>query len=182
MATALTEIPLTRIDGSSASLGDFKGKVCLVVNVASKCGLTPQYEGLEALYRQFKDKGLVVLGFPANDFAGQEPGTNEEIQEFCSTNYDVTFPLFTKSKVTGTDKNLLYAALIESAPTPANSDADMRKRLSDHGMTPTSSPEILWNFEKFIVGRDGKVRQRFAPDTAPNDPNLVGAIEQALAA
>src|ERR1700752_819291 len=112
----ISAIPLTRIDGSSDSLANHKGNVLLVVNVASKCGLTPQYEGLEKLYKQYKDKGFEVLGFPANDFGAQEPGSNEEIAEFCSANYGVSFPMFSKADVTGAGKQPLYAALTEAKP------------------------------------------------------------------
>ncbi len=182
MTSTITAIPLTTIDGKPATLGDYLGKVCLVVNVASKCGLTPQYEGLEALYRRCKDDGLVVLGFPANDFAGQEPGSNEDIQSFCSLTYDVTFPMFSKIQVTGAAKHPLYAALTAAAPACANSDSAMRDRLSGHGLTPTSAPEVLWNFEKFVVGRDGRVVARFSPDTPPDDAALVAVLEDALAA
>lgn len=179
--TALADIPLKTIQGADASLGNYAGKVLLVVNVASKCGLTPQYEGLEALYGKYRDQGLVVLGFPANDFGAQEPGSNDEIQTFCTTNFGVDFPMFEKLVVTGPDKHPLYAALTEAAPAAQN-DGAFRDRLKGYGMTPNPAPELLWNFEKFLVGRDGAVVARFSPDTAPDDPALVAAIEQALAA
>ncbi len=177
----LQAIPLNRIDGGEARLGDYAGKVLLVVNVASKCGLTPQYEGLERLYGDYRDRGLVVLGFPANDFRGQEPGSDAEIAEFCKLTYDVDFPMFSKIKVTGPDKHPLYAALIDAHPnvTSATGGA-MRDRLEGHGIAPNPEPELLWNFEKFLVGRDGKVIGRFSPDTAPDHPLLVSAIEAAL--
>jgi glutathione peroxidase len=181
MTAALDTIVLTTITGAPASLGDHQGKVRLVVNVASKCGLTPQYEGLEALYAKYKDQGLVVMGFPANDFAGQEPGSDDEIATFCTTNYGVDFPMYSKVAVTGPDKHPLYAALIDAAPDPVVEDPAFRDRLRGHGLTPTEAPEILWNFEKFLVGRDGEVLARFAPQTLPDDPALVGAIENALA-
>ena len=177
--TALDEIPLKTIRGEDTSLGDYAGKVLLIVNVASKCGLTPQYEGLEALYRRFKDDGLVVLGFPANDFAGQEPGSNEEIESFCTTNFGVDFPMFEKLVATGPDKHPLYAALTEAQPQARN-DGAFRERLKGFNMTPNEAPELLWNFEKFLVGRDGTVLARFAPDTKPDDADLVAAIEAAL--
>jgi glutathione peroxidase len=182
MTSAVTGIPLQTIDGKPASLGDYAGKVALVVNVASKCGLTPQYEGLEALYRDYRDKGLVVLGFPANDFGAQEPGTNEEISNFCTTNFAVDFPMFAKITVVGPDKHPLYKALTNAQPDAQGDAAGFRKRLEGYGMTPNPVPEVLWNFEKFLVGKDGEVIARFAPTTAPNDPALVGAIEAALAA
>jgi glutathione peroxidase len=179
--TRLATIPLKTIGGADASLGDYAGKVLLVVNVASKCGLTPQYEGLEALYGKYHDQGLVVLGFPANDFGAQEPGSNAEIESFCTTNFGVDFPMFEKLVVTGPDKHPLYRALTEAAPNATN-DGAFRDRLKGYGMTPNPAPELLWNFEKFLVGRDGAVVARFSPDTAPDDPALVAAIERALAA
>lgn len=182
MGGTLDAIAVDTIDNKPSSLGAYDGKVRLVVNVASKCGLTPQYEGLEALYRQYKDKGLVVLGFPANDFAGQEPGTNDEIQSFCSLNYEVSFPLFAKLKATGADKHALYAELINQAPKPVNSDEGMRSMLAGHGLNPNAQPELLWNFEKFVIGRDGQVIARFSPDTKPDDPALLAVLEEALAA
>jgi len=181
VATDIAEIPLNRIDGSADKLANHAGNVLLVVNVASKCGLTPQYEGLEALYRQYKDKGFEVLGFPANDFGAQEPGTDEEIVAFCSANYGVSFPMFTKADVTGAGKQPLYAALTAARPEKQGPAAEFRERLKGYGMTPTEDPEVLWNFEKFLIGRDGKVAERFAPGTEPNDPALVGAIEAELA-
>jgi glutathione peroxidase len=156
MPNPLYDIPVDRIDGSTASLGDYAGRVLLVVNVASKCGLTPQYDGLEALNRTYKDKGLTVLGFPANNFMGQEPGTNEEIQTFCRSTYGVDFPMFAKISVKGDDRHPLYDAL-------------------------AGDEDISWNFEKFLIGRDGKVAARFSPRTVPEDPAIVSAIEEQLA-
>ncbi len=177
--TALTAIPLKTIGGADASLADYAGKVLLIVNVASKCGLTPQYEGLEGLYRRYREQGLVVLGFPANDFAGQEPGSNDEIAQFCTANFGVDFPMFEKLVATGPDKHPLYAALTAAVPTAIH-DGDFRERLKGYGMEPNPAPELLWNFEKFLIGRDGAVIARFSPDTAPDDPTLVAAIEAAL--
>jgi glutathione peroxidase len=181
MASELAAIPLTRIDGASDTLANHAGKVMLVVNVASKCGLTPQYEGLEKLYETYRDQGFEVLGFPANDFGAQEPGSPEEITEFCKLNYGVTFPLFAKAPVSGADKQPLYAALIAAAPTKQGPADEFRERLKGYGMTPNEDPEVLWNFEKFLIGRDGEVVGRFAPGTAPDDPLLTGAIADALA-
>ena len=181
MTTALAAIPLTRIDGSPDALANHAGKVLLVVNVASKCGLTPQYEGLEKLYNAKKDEGLEVLGFPANDFGAQEPGTPDEIVEFCKVNYGVTFPLFAKADVTGPAQQPLYAALTAAQPSKQGPAEEFRERLRGYGMTPTSDPDVLWNFEKFLVGRDGSVVGRFAPGVAPDDAALVGAIEAELA-
>lgn len=177
--TALQEIPVATIREEPASLADYDGSVLLVVNVASKCGLTPQYEGLEALYRQYKDDGLVVLGFPANNFGGQEPGSNDEIAEFCATSYSVTFPLFAKISVVGEDQHPLYAELTKRAPTADGKEA-FRANLRGYGMTPTEDPDVLWNFEKFLVSREGNVVARFAPGVAPDDPALLQAIESEL--
>ncbi len=179
--TDLANIPLTRIDGTADTLAKHAGKVLLVVNVASKCGLTPQYEGLEALYRSYKDQGLEVLGFPANDFGAQEPGSDEEIATFCSTTYDVSFPLFAKGDVTGPDQQSLYAALTKALPEKQGDAAGMRNRQRERGRTPTEDPEVLWNFEKFVIARDGTVAARFAPAVTPDDPALVAAIEAELA-
>ncbi len=181
MSTELAAIPLTRIDGSADTLANHAGNVLLVVNVASKCGLTPQYEGLEAMYRQYKDQGFEVLGFPANDFGAQEPGTHEEIVEFCLANYGVSFPMFAKADVTGEGKQPLYAALTQAVPDKQGPAAEFRERLKGFGMTPTEDPEVLWNFEKFVIAKDGSVAARFAPGTEPNDPALVGTIEAELA-
>ena len=181
MGESIEQIPLQRIDGSAAKLADYGGSVRLVVNVASKCGLTPQYEGLEKLYTQYRGDGLVVLGFPANDFAGQEPGTNDEIASFCQLNYSVDFPMFSKVVATGEDRHPLYSALITAQPKAVEAGEDMREKLKGYGITPTEEPEVLWNFEKFLIGRDGKVAARFAPNMAPDDPKLVSAIEAELA-
>jgi glutathione peroxidase len=182
MASKIQQIPLQKIDGTGATLGDYQGDVLLVVNVASKCGLTPQYEALEAVYERFRDKGFTVLGFPANDFAGQEPGTNEEISEFCSTTYGVQFPLFSKIAVTGQDKHPLYAELTSAVPGAAGDKAGFRDNLRGYGMIPTEDPEVLWNFEKFLVSRDGEVVARFAPSVAPDDERITSAIERELQA
>lgn len=178
----IQNIDLQTIKGDAASLGDYAGKVLLVVNVASKCGLTPQYEALEKLYADYRDKGLVVCGFPANDFGAQEPGTDDEIAEFCTTNYGVDFPMFSKIQVTGADKHPLYAALTSAQPQKSGDAESFRENLRGHGMTPTEDPEVLWNFEKFLIGKDGEVKGRFVPATTPDDPALVAAIEAELAA
>lgn len=177
----IEQIPVTTIDGRESSLGEYAGKVRLVVNVASKCGLTPQYEALEKLYESYRDRGFEVLGFPANDFGAQEPGTEEEIREFCDTNYGVRFPMFSKIAVTGEDQHPLYRNLTEAQPVAkSNSTENFRQRLTDYGMTPTPEPGVLWNFEKFLVGRDGQVKDRFAPNVTPDDPLVVEAIEREL--
>jgi glutathione peroxidase len=159
----LHDIPLTKIDGSAANLADYAGQTLLIVNVASKCGYTRQYEGLEKLYEQYADRGFAVLGFPCNQFGEQEPGTAEEIQEFCSNTWGVTFPLFEKIDVNGAHRHPLYAALSE---TP---DAD------------GNAGDIEWNFEKFLVSRDGTVARRWRKKTEPDDPALVEAVEKDLA-
>jgi glutathione peroxidase len=179
--TDLAAIPLKTIDGRDASLGDHAGKVLLVVNVASKCGLTPQYDGLEKLHDGLAGKGFSVLGFPANDFGAQEPGSNDEIADFCRTNFSVSFPMYEKIAVTGADKHPLYAALTSAKPDTDNDAAPFRERLKGFGMTPNEAPELLWNFEKFLIGKDGQVAGRFAPTTAPDAPELVAAIEAELA-
>jgi glutathione peroxidase len=182
MSTKIQQIPVRRISGEETNLGEFSGKVLLVVNVASKCGLTKQYEALEKLYRDYRDRGLVVAGFPANDFKGQEPGNNEEIQAFCSMNFGVDFPMFEKITVVGEEKHPLYSALIEAQPKATNpSDGAFVARLKHFGIEPNPEPELLWNFEKFLVSRNGKVAARFTPDTEPNDPFLVNAVEAELA-
>jgi glutathione peroxidase len=181
LTTSIYDIPVRRITGTPSSLAEYKGKVVLVVNVASKCGLTPQYEGLEELYRKHRDRGFVVAGFPANDFAGQEPGTNEEIQSFCATNFGVDFPMFDKITVVGAAKHPLYAMLIGAQPTAVSTGkAPFADDLRKYGISPNAEPEILWNFEKFLLSRSGEVVARFAPDTKPSDPALVAAIEKEL--
>ena len=182
MSAEILDIPVKKITGEPTTLGEFKGHVLLVVNVASKCGLTPQYEGLEKTYEQFKGQGLVVAGFPANDFKQQEPGTNEEIQSFCTTNFGVKFPLFDKITVVGPEKHPLYKALIEAQPKAVNlSEVPWREKLKGYGIEGNPEPEILWNFEKFLIGRDGQVVARFSPEVEPDNPALVAAIERALA-
>ena len=187
MPTSIHDIPVETITGESTSLAAYRGKVLLVVNVASKCGLTKQYDELEKLYSRFKDSGLVVLGFPANDFAEQEPGSNEEIATFCKASFGVDFPMFSKIAVTGTGIHPLYSTLIAAEPSATGSTREgFREKLagylskSDKG-APNPEPGILWNFEKFLVGRDGNVVARFSPELTPEDPLVVGAIEAALA-
>jgi glutathione peroxidase len=181
MAFDLYSIPLTRIDGTVGTLGDFRGKVLLIVNVASKCGLTPQYDALEKTYARFREAGFEVLGFPANDFAGQEPGSNEEIASFCRSTFGASFPMFSKVTVVGASKHPLYAALTGAIPTSEGEGKQgMIDGLIKYGVTPNEEPELLWNFEKFLVGRDGTVAKRFSPDTLPDSPAIVKAIEAEL--
>jgi glutathione peroxidase len=161
---AIYDHDIAALDGSAADLHDLEGKAVLVVNVASKCGLTPQYEGLVRLQQTYADRGFTVAGFPCNQFLGQEPGSAEEIQSFCSTTYGVDFPLFEKIDVNGDDRHPLYAELTQVA--------------DDEG----HSGDIRWNFEKFLLAPDGTVTARFAPQVEPDDPKVVGAIEAALPA
>ena len=179
--STLETIAVNTIDGAASSLGAFAGQVRLVVNVASKCGLTPQYEALEALYKKFHERGFEVLAFPANEFGAQEPGTEAEIKDFCSVNYNVTFPMFAKIIVKGAGQHPLYAALTAAQPqATANAGSGFRAKLESYGIKLGAPEEIMWNFEKFLVGRDGTVLARFAPDVAPSDLMIVEAIEKAL--
>jgi glutathione peroxidase len=159
-ADSIHDIAVKDIDGKDAKLSAYKGKVLLIVNVASKCGYTPQYQGLETIYEKYKDKGFTVLGFPCNQFGQQEPGTNEEIKQFCSSKYSVKFPMFDKIDVNGPNRHPLYVALAgDKSPYPGN---------------------IKWNFNKFLIGRDGKILKRFDSKAAPESPEVVAAIEEAL--
>ena len=152
------DVIVKNINGDEISLSDYKGKVLLIVNVASKCGYTPQYEGLEAIYKKYKDKGFEILAFPCNDFKGQEPGTNEEIVEFCKTNYGVTFTLFDKIKVLGDDKSPLYSKLIRYEP----------------------AEDISWNFEKFVIDKQGNVVGRFKSKVKPESEEITSLLESEL--
>lgn len=161
-ADSIYDIKLKDIDGKETSLAMYRGKVLLMVNVASKCGYTPQYAGLEALHRKYQDQGFAVLGFPCNQFGKQEPGTNEEIKQFCSSRYEVSFPLFDKIEVNGPGRHPLYSLLA--------------------GQGSPTAGDIRWNFTKFLVGRDGKIVKRFESKVKPAAPEMVQAIEAALAA
>jgi glutathione peroxidase len=161
-ASSVLDFTLNSLDGKPAPLAEYRGKVVLIVNVASKCGFTPQYTGLEKIYEKYKDQGFVILGFPANNFGGQEPGTNEEIKTFCSSKYQVTFPMFSKVSVKGADSTPLY------------------QFLTDKQSNPTTAGEIKWNFTKFLVDRNGKVIARFEPAVTPESADVTGAIEKAL--
>lgn len=180
MSQNLFDIPLKSIDGDAQTLQRFKGKVLLVVNVASKCGLTPQYEGLEKLYESKREQGLEVLGFPSNDFLGQEPGTEADIKAFCTLKYDVKFPLFSKVTVVGEQQHPLYHALTRAIPD-ATGEGPMREKLKGYGIAANPKPEVQWNFEKFLIGRDGRVAARFTPDVTADDPRLLQAIDAELA-
>lgn len=177
----LYDLNVKTIDGDNARLARFRGKVMLVVNVASQCGLTPQYEQLQALYRQYHSQGLEVLGFPCDQFAGQEPGSNEEIREFCSLNYDVTFPLFAKIDVNGEGRHPLYRYLVEHQPVRETlPDGQLKPNLLKAGLLPEEETEVLWNFEKFLVDRQGLAIARFSPDITVEHPSVLKAIEKAL--
>ncbi|WP_051703948.1 glutathione peroxidase [Glycomyces sp. NRRL B-16210] len=169
----LDGIGFDRMDGTTATLADFAGQVVLVVNTASKCGLTPQYEGLQRAHEEYRARGFTVLAFPANDFLGQEPGTDEEIADFCSVQYSVTFPVMSKIAVTGEHRHPLYAELTNRAPRAEGKAGDRQDGVTD-------DPEVQWNFEKFVIGRTGAVAARFAPPVAPDDPALRRAIETEL--
>jgi glutathione peroxidase len=176
MTDGLQQIPLRRIDGSETTLAEFDGKVLLVVNVASQCGLTPQYSGLEKLYARYREQGFEVLGFPANEFGAQEPGTNDEIAQFCETRFGVTFPMFEKIVVKGADKHPLYETL-----TNAQAKAGVNAKTASPGPADAAAPdEIAWNFEKFIVSRTGDVVARLAPTVVPEDPDLIAIIDAEL--
>ncbi len=176
----LLDIPVKRADGHETTLSEYSGKVILVVNVASKCGLTRQYEGLQRLYSENRDAGLVIAAFPANDFKGQEPGSDAEIVAFCTSTYDVQFPIFSKITVKGDEKHPLYRQLIALSPETTG-DGPMREMLQARGIPVGEHGEILWNFEKFLVGRNGKIAARFAPDVTPDDPRLLASIAKELA-
>lgn len=181
MNDALYDIPLKTLDGRATSLRDFAGQVLLIVNVASKCGLTPQYAGLESLFKQYRGRGLLVLGFPCNDFAAQEPGSVEEIQAFCTTNYGIDFPMFEKVNINIAPRHPVYTQLIAAQPEAvAPAGSDFREKLAGYGCSPKQPSDVLWNFEKFLVDRSGQVVGRFTPDTATDDPALIAAIEAAL--
>jgi glutathione peroxidase len=182
MSNETGKIPFRMMDGVDTTLDAFRGKVVLAVNVASQCGLTPQYEGLERLFEDKRAAGLVVIGFPANDFGAQEPGSNEEIAAFCTTRFNVAFPLAQKLSVKGAQQHPLYAALTQARPQALDTaDGAMRAKLEGYGVKQENPADVLWNFEKFLVGRDGSIVGRFNPDVTPDDPALVQAIERELA-
>jgi glutathione peroxidase len=166
--STLYEIPLRTIEGPETSLAEYKDAVLLIVNVASQCGLTPQYAGLQKIYEHYLDRGFVVLGFPCNDFGAQEPDAEAQIQNFCETRFNVQFPMFSKISVKGATRHPLYQALIEAQPQAKAKG------------TAKPGSDISWNFEKFLVDRQGKTIGRFAPDVTPEDPILIEAIEAAL--
>lgn len=180
--TSIHNIDVVAIDGTPKKLADYAGKTLLIVNVASKCGLTPQYEQLEALYEAKKDQGLEVLGFPCNQFAGQEPGSDAEVAEFCRGTFGIKFPMFSKIEVNGEGRHPLYQALIAAQPeaTPVP-DGALKAKLESHGLLSGGPTDVMWNFEKFLVNGEGEVVGRFAPDMTVENPVLAGAIEKQLA-
>lgn len=180
MQTSVHDFKMNRIDGTPMPLSEYKGKVLLIVNVASKCGLTPQYDGLEKIYEKYKEQGFEVLGFPANEFLGQEPGTNADIQEFCRTNFGVKFPMFEKIVVKGKDIHPLYNYLINTKKdTTQKKGGTLMERLMAKNLL-SKDHEIHWNFEKFLVDRNGKIVERFSPELTPEDPVITAAIEKTL--
>lgn len=178
---SIFDTELITLDGEKTTLAQWQGDVLLVVNVASKCGLTPQYEQLENLQKTLHARGLTVLGFPCNAFLEQEPGSEEEIKTFCSTTYGVTFPMFSKMEVNGPQRHPLYHQLVAAQPVAQRPEGSgFLERMESKGRAPKQAGDILWNFEKFLIGRDGQVIARFSPDMEPNDPTLTAAINQAL--
>ncbi|MFC3395300.1 glutathione peroxidase [Brenneria rubrifaciens] len=182
MSNEIYAIPLNTIEGAAATLETYRGNVALIVNVASQCGLTKQYDALEKIYETYRDKGFVVLGFPSNEFAGQEPGSDEEIQAFCRGTFGVQFPMFSKIEVNGANRHPLYQVLIREQPKASGSMlSGFYARLVNKGRKPAHPEDILWNFEKFLINRQGQVIRRFAPDLTPDDSMIIEAIEEALA-
>jgi len=180
--TNIHDISVTTIDGQAKSLGDYKGKTLLIVNVASECGLTPQYEALEALYEEKKDQGLEVLGFPCNQFGGQEPGSEAQIKEFCEMKFGIQFPMFAKIDVNGENQHPLYSALLSAIPTRTKSPgSEFEEKLKNYGKE-VKDGAVMWNFEKFLVSSDGQVVGHFAPDMTPTDPILQSALSEELTA
>lgn len=181
MNESLYDIPLKSLDGHFINLAEFKNQVLLIVNVASRCGFTSQYAGLENLFENYHERGLQVLGFPCNDFAAQEPGSANDIKNFCTTNYGVEFPMFDKININSEPRHPLYVQLIEAQPNAVTSgNSDLRDQLAQLKLLPRQVTDVMWNFEKFLVGRNGQVLNRFAPDISPDDPILIAAIEAAL--
>ena len=180
-APAIYDIALQDANGQATTLAAYKGNVLLIVNVASKCGLTPQYAGLEKLNQEWAGSGLQVLGFPCNDFAAQEPGSSAEIAEFCQLNYGVSFPVLAKISINSAPRHDLYRHLIAAQPQAISCGNDnLREKLGKLGLLPKLESDLMWNFEKFLVGRKGQVLARFAPDVAPDDAALLAAIQAAL--
>lgn len=181
MADEIYKIPVRKIDGTNTNLGEYKDKVLLVVNVASKCGLTPQYTALQKLYGDYKGKDFEILGFPANNFMAQEPGSDSEIKDFCDSNYSVEFPLFSKISVKGDDQHELYKFLTTAKSETDVNDGGLEENLKGYGSVRSEPSEVLWNFEKFLIGKDGEIAARFAPDVTPDDARLIERVEAELA-
>lgn len=183
MSSDLYSFNVKTITGEDKGLSDYKGKVLLVVNVASQCGLTPQYDGLEKIYKDYQSQGLEVLGFPANEFAAQEPGSNNEIHEFCRSTYGVQFPMFSKMVVKGEGQHPLFKYLTETKKdATVNPDGKLMSLLKENNLLSGAAHDIKWNFEKFLINKNGQVIGRFAPDIDPQDPVLVNEIKKALEA
>ena len=181
MPTSIYQIPFNRADGTATTLKDYQGRVLLIVNVASACGLTPQYSALESIHETYRERGFSVLGFPCNDFGEQEPGTAEEIHTFCTAKFGVQFPVLEKITVKPERRHALYRALIDAQPKAiAQPGSDFRQKLESYGIRSERDSDILWNFEKFLVSRTGEVVARLSPDTPPDDPLVVGEIESQL--
>ena len=182
MSTSIHDISVNDISGQAVNLGDYQGKVLLIVNVASQCGLTPQYEGLEALYETYREQGLEVLGFPANEFLAQEPGSNDEIAAFCRGTFGVESPMFAKIVVKGAGHHPLYQLLTAAIPTAqALEGGTLKERLEAKGLIDGQAADITWNFEKVLVNKQGEVVARFMPDVPPQDAMIVNAITAELA-
>ncbi|WP_369855692.1 glutathione peroxidase [Candidatus Thalassolituus haligoni] len=181
--STIYETTVNTIDGEAKSLADYAGKALLVVNVASKCGLTPQYEQLEALYKEAQASGLEILGFPCNQFLGQEPGTEAEVKEFCSLTYGVSFPMFSKVEVNGEGRHPLYQQLIAAQPQRTTEEGSgFKDKLAGMNLLSDDETDVMWNFEKFLISKDGEVIGRFAPDMTVNSPILKAAVDAALTA
>ena len=179
--SSLYDIEVVSIEGKTQKLSEFAGKALLIVNTASECGLTPQYEALEALYNARKEEGLVVLGFPCNQFGAQEPGEEAEIKSFCTARFGVTFPLFSKIEVNGSDRHPLYQALFAAQPARTTApESGFVEKLKGYGFEAKDG-DVLWNFEKFLVNKEGQVVGHFAPDMTPDHPILVKALDNVLA-
>ncbi len=181
MNKSFHQFNMNKINGQPINLSEYKGKVLLVVNVASECGLTPQYEALEKMYEQYNKNNFEVLGFPANEFGAQEPGTKAAIHDLCTSKFGIKFPMFEKIIVKGDGQHALYQFLISAQPEAKLVNGNsFEEKLKTYGITRTNKTDILWNFEKFLINKNGEVVERFGPDVEPNDPIIISAIEQQL--
>ncbi|MDB4955746.1 MAG: glutathione peroxidase [Myxococcales bacterium] len=179
--TSIYQVPVNRADGTPTTLAEFRGKVMLIVNVASACGLTPQYTALEQIFEKYRERGFTVVAFPCNDFGAQEPGTAAEIEEFCTTKFGVKFPLLEKITVAHDQRHPLYRELIAAQPAATSQPgANFRQKLEGYGIKIERDSDIMWNFEKFLVDREGEVVARFSPEVPPDDAMITSAIESRL--